>query len=275
MRQEELVNKLKLRERSILLVELSRQVNDLRRALIKEGNIKKLPIPFASSKSASELPQISPTKTNDAPHQHSTTHSSESTSLSLRGANSTVSEVLGSRPATVSDRSLLNSPTKSKIKLLHNKPFSAPLYHVVEEPFVIGELGHMSEKPIVKQTNFLRARHSEMFAASAGAQAEVMPHEIEKKMKKFLTSSELLTDSFYSMEDSDLLIEDAGMTFSWLGLDKSRHAEIIDLRKQLVRTITEAAKLKKKHVMATSKAASLQGKGREIKLKANARSLLS
>jgi len=258
MQQEDLVTRLKLRERSVLLTELSRQVNELRRVIISEGSSKKLPVPFGISKSTTELPRLRPISPSDS-------------SLLPNASQITngISELKGCRPTTTASRSDLNSPMKAKIRPLHDKPFTAPLYHLKEEIFEIGELGYMEDKPIKKQTNFLRAKHMEMFAASAGAQAEISPVAIDKKLKQQQKSTKLVMNR-QSSPDRDLLFEDASVTLSWLGIEKEQHAEVKTLRHQLVKELSEAAKMKKKLMMATTKAAALQGKGRNLKLKINA-----
>lgn len=255
MKQDDLVNKLKLRERGVLLIELSRQVNELRRAIISDGNSKKLPVPFGISKSSTELPRLTPAKNSSLENP-------------LDAPFTAITKLSGSRPATTSNRSDVNSPMKAKVRPLHDKPFTAPLYHLKEEIFDIGELGYIEDKPIAKQTNFLRARHMDMFAASAGAQADVPAAEINKKLKKQKQISDLKSSS--TSVDENLLFEDASVTLSWVGLDKERQAEIKTMRHQLVKELTEAARLKKNLMMATTKAAMLQGKGRALKLKIKA-----
>ena len=64
-------------------------------------------------------------------------------------------------------------------------------------------------------------------------------------------------------------MEEAALSISWLGIDDAKQEEIANIRKEIVQKLTDAAKLKKKHMLATTKAAQMKGKGREIKLKLN------
>ena len=276
MEQNELVSKLKLRERSILLMELSAHVNSLRGQVGKTED-HQLPRPMTVSQSLSTFPALTDELNPE-------TIASPSNLKRLRDNQRSMPEISVARPATVSTRTHRDLQKKSAVvaepssssTTLHNKPFSAPLYNLEKDRLAYKNIPVFPEvKSPEKQVNFLRAGHgslnkeakkrADMFVASAGTQGRVKA----KSKEELSVHKEGSVESFYESK-SDILVEDTGLSFSWLGLDEAKHDKILEARKEIVKSLTEAARLKKKHMMATTKAKELQGKGREVKLKLKA-----
>jgi hypothetical protein len=274
MQQTEVISKLKLRERGILLVELSEQVNTLRR-IIRDWTAKKH-LNTAASQSSALLPRIESGLDVTVPETFSPAR------LPAKELDMTSQSMpdLCVRPATVGNRQLSAAKSSSRghssaelkraTTPLHNKPFTSPLYNVKIDSishngFVLASPTYEESSPIV-QTNFLRRgegrlKRPNMFAASSGAQGKVYSSDLPVRI-----SAEA---SFYS-EDNNSLIEEAPLTMDWLGMDEKKVAEINQIRHLLVKSLTDSAKLKKKHMMATAQASIMKGKGREVRLKLNA-----
>ena len=278
MEQNELVSKLKLRERGILLVELSSHINALRNQLIKgRFDYTTSNRPISTSNSTNALPKLS--NDIDLPE----TPSSPAALKLLRDNTQSMPEI-DVRPATVlnktreqiSDRRSTPKRRQQSIAStpdgpLHTKPFTAPIYNV-KRPY--SDFESMTVAPIatspVKQVNFLRvgggntmSKRPNMFEASAGAQGKA------KNVEGFSNSWIKEESSFYSDSKNDSMVEDTALSMSWLGIDSAKQTEIAEIRKEIVQKLTAVAKLKKTHMLATTKAAQLKGKGREIRVKLN------
>ena len=110
---------------------------------------------------------------------------------------------------------------------------------------------------------FSISKRPNMFEASSGAQGRV------KNIEGIGNSMLIEENSFYSDTKNENMVEDAALSMSWLGMDDAKQNEIAEIRKEIVQKLTDAAKLKKKHMLATTKAAQLKGRGRGLKLKLN------
>jgi len=245
MLHNETINKLKLRERSILLVELAEQVNSLRFEL---NNVKKNKKSNILSKSL----EVSSGTEKD--------FTEKSKSIDTTKSNDAISMLQVTRPSTVATRSELNNKKSSLKPVYIDKPLTAPL----------NETSSSSSTPIL-QTSFMQeSKRSSMFKSSGGAQGKIQLNNTLKPNHNNLNA----IDSIYSNIHNEQLIEGATYDFTWLGLENSKVAEIKNIRQELLKNLTEAMRLRKKHMMATTKALHVKGKGREAKLKLNLKSLI-
>ena len=245
MLHNETINKLKLRERSILLVELAEQVNSLRFEL---NNVKKNKKSNILSKSL----EVSSGTEKD--------FTEKSKSIDTTKSNHAITMLQVTRPSTVATRSELNNKKSSLKPVYIDKPLTAPL----------NETSSSSSTPIL-QTSFMQeSKRSSMFKSSGGAQGKIQLNNTLKPNHNNLNA----IDSIYSNIHNEQLIEGATYDFTWLGLENSKVAEIKNIRQELLRNLTEAMRLRKKHMMATTKALHVKGKGREAKLKLNLKSLI-
>lgn len=156
VQQNELISKLKLRERGLLLIELSEQVKSLRCTVKELSSCRRQPT--ATSQSTTALPRI------DAVYDSPESSPARFSAREL-GTNTQSMPCLDVRPATVGSRGQIpavrsssHGRTKAKDESpLHNKPFIAPLYNVkdrVDYNEFVSDIPQLVSSPKL-QTNFL------------------------------------------------------------------------------------------------------------------------